>query len=74
MSEENKYEIEDLINSAVLQKPTEFEDAFNDLIVDRIRNAIETKRTEIAQQLYNYEPEQFESEIELEYSGEEENG
>lgn len=74
MSEENKYEIEDLINSAVLQKPTEFEDAFNDLIVDRIRNAIETKRTEIAQQLYNYEPEQFENEIELEYSGEEENG
>lgn len=79
MSEENKYEMSDLVNSAVMQKPLEFEAAFNDLVIDRIRTAVENKKVEIAQQMYGYEPpeeyygddEVGAEESELEYSGEE---
>lgn len=78
MSEENKYELDNLVTAAVLQKPMEFEAAFDDLIVDRIRNAVENKKIEIAQQMYGYEPTEYEdnddefgaSEYELEDSGE----
>lgn len=55
MMEDNKYEIEDLITSAFQQKPVEFETAFNDIIIDRIRSAVEEKKVAIAQQMYNYE-------------------
>lgn len=57
MSEDNKYGINDLISAAVLQKPLEFETAFADIVTDRIRTAVENKKIEVAQQLYNYEPE-----------------
>lgn len=57
MSEDNKYELNDLVMAAVEQKPLDFEAAFNDLVVDRIRTAIETKKVEVAQQMYGYEPE-----------------
>ena len=57
MSEENKYELNDLVVAAIEQKPTNFEAAFDDLVVSRIRSAIENKKIEIAQQMYNYEPE-----------------
>ena len=56
MSEDNKYELNDLVISALDQKPLDFETAFNDLVVDRIRSAIENKKIEVAQQMYGYEP------------------
>lgn len=64
MSEENKYELNDLVVAALEQKPTDFETAFNDLVVDRIRTAVENKKIEVAQQMYGYEPEEFEADIE----------
>jgi hypothetical protein len=57
MTEANKYGLDDLVISAIEQRPTDFEAAFNDLIVDRISNAIENKKIEFAQQMYGYEPE-----------------
>jgi len=57
MSEDNKYDIKDMISAAVLQKPIEFETAFSDIMIDRIRNAVEAKKIEVAQQLYNYQPD-----------------
>ena len=57
MSEDNKYGLNDLISAAVLQKPLEFETAFADIVTDRIRTAVENKKIEVAQQLYNYQPE-----------------
>lgn len=54
---DNKYDLSDLVVSAIEQKPLDFETAFNDIIVDRIRNAVENKKVEIAQQMYNYEPD-----------------
>lgn len=68
MSEDNKYELQDLIIATAEQKPVEFEAAFNDLVVDRLRDAIETKKIEIAQQMYNYEPE-IEQENDDEFGG-----
>lgn len=54
--EDNKYNISDLVISAIEKKPVEFEDAFNNIIVDRISDAVENRKMEIAQTMFN-EPE-----------------
>lgn len=74
MSEENKYTLDDMLNSAAMQEPLEFQQAFNDQILDRIRTAVENKKVEIAQQLYNYEPETADIEQEQESPEEEDHG
>lgn len=84
MSEDNKYELEDLIAATAEQKPLEFENAFNDIVVDRIRDAIEAKKVDIAHQMYGYQPpEEYETDetddevvadMELDNSEEEEYG
>lgn len=53
---DHKYEVQDLISAAYEQRPTDFEAAFNDLIIDRIRDSVEAKKVEVAQQMYGYEP------------------
>lgn len=70
MTDDNKYEMNDLVIAALEQKPTDFEAAFNDLIVDRIATAIEDKKIAIAQQMYGYNAE----EPELDNSEEEDYG
>lgn len=55
---DNKYDVSDLIISAVEQKPLDFENAFNDLIVSRLQNSIENRKLEIAQQMYGYNSEE----------------
>jgi hypothetical protein len=60
---DNKYDVTNLVVSAIEQKPLDFEAAFNDLIVDRIRTAVEDKKIEIAKQMYNYEPGESEEEL-----------
>lgn len=57
MSEDNKYDIQDLVVAAVDQKPSNFEAAFNDILVDRIRDAVEQKKIAVAQQMYGYQAE-----------------
>ena len=52
MSEENKYSVEDLIASALDQKPNEFEDTFNSLVLDRIQSAVEARKQEIASSMF----------------------
>jgi hypothetical protein len=72
---DNKYDLSDLVVSAIEQKPLDFETAFNDLIIDRIRGAVEDKKIAIAQQMYNYNPEDVadaETEEEIEDNSEEE--
>ena len=70
---DNKYELTDLVVSAIDQKPLEFEAAFNELIVDKIRDAVEAKKVEIAQQMYGYEPEPEYYDAETEEDTEEDN-
>jgi hypothetical protein len=55
--ENDKYELTDLISAAVEQKATDFDTAFNSLVLDRIHDAVENKKIEIAQQMYGYQPE-----------------
>jgi len=54
MTDFNKYDTSDLVMSAYNQKPLEFEAAFNDLIIDKLQTAINDKKIQIAQQMYNY--------------------
>jgi hypothetical protein len=54
MTDNNKYEMGDLVIAAAQQKPLDFEAAFNDLVVDRIANAINDKKIAVAQQMYGY--------------------
>lgn len=58
--ENDKYELTDLISAAVEQKATDFNDVFNSLVLDRIHDAVENKKIEIAQQMYGYEPDNSE--------------
>ena len=53
--ENDKYQIQDLINAAAQQKPIDFEQAFDDLIIDRLQSPIQDKKIQIAQQMYGYE-------------------
>lgn len=66
MTEDNKYDVSDLVVSALEQRPLDFENAFNDLIVDRIRGAIEDKKIAIAKQMYGYDPEEENDDAETE--------
>jgi hypothetical protein len=71
MTDNNKYDTTDLIVSAVEQKPLDFESAFGNLIVDKLHTAIENKKIEIAQQMYGYDPEEYnDPETEQEYEEE----
>lgn len=48
----NKYDIQDLIVSALEQKPDEFAQSFNGLMVDRLNVAIADKKNEIARTMF----------------------
>ena len=68
MDDNNKYDVSDLVVSALEQRPLDFENAFNDLIIDRLQTAIHDKKVAIAQQMYGYNPD---SEAEPDYTEEE---
>ncbi len=68
MDDNNKYDVSDLVVSALEQRPLDFEAAFNDLIIDRLQTAIHDKKVQIAQQMYGYNSD---SEAETDYSEEE---
>lgn len=71
---ENKYEIQDLINASAQQKPIDFSNAFGDLIIDKLNDAVNTKKMELAQTMFApavESPEEVEDE-ELEDNSEEE--
>jgi hypothetical protein len=52
---EIEYRLADLINFSSNQKPMEFADAFKSLITDRIETAINDRKIEIAQSMFNRE-------------------
>jgi hypothetical protein len=56
MTDNNKYSTLDLISAALEQKPIDFENAFNDILVNKLNDAIAIKKVEIAQGIYK-EPE-----------------
>jgi hypothetical protein len=54
---ENKYTLDDLVDSTLESKPLDFEIAFNDIIKDRISDAIELRKQEIAKNIFNKQEE-----------------
>lgn len=52
MSENNKYEVADLVNYAFDQKPLEFVQTYSGLMMDRINSALVDKKIEIAKSIF----------------------
>jgi len=52
MDNDNKYSLNDLITMSAEQKPLEFNQAFDQLMVDKLQAAVENKKIEIAQSMF----------------------
>ena len=54
----DKYTLQDLVGFTIDQQPIEFEKAFSDVITDRIADAIDNRKIELAQSIFaGQEPE-----------------
>lgn len=54
---EKKIELDDLLLHAIEQRPTEFQDAFNDLLTQRINDRLDQAKQEIAKNYFNFDQE-----------------
>ena len=52
--------INDLIGFAANQNPVEFQNTFNDIVADRIAQAVADRKVELAQNVFNDAPKQEE--------------
>ena len=57
-----EYEIEDLMSAAIAQRPMDFDNAFKSIMINKITDAIDDKKIELAQTIFN-EPEESGEEI-----------
>ena len=73
MSEENKYNVTDLLQAAVNAKPGDFESTFNDLMLPRIQQAINNHKVEVAKTMFWSPEEETEQEYEEQETDNEEN-
>ena len=48
----DKYTVQDLINYSYNQQPIEFEDAFNNLLTNKIVSAVDAKKVELSQTMF----------------------
>lgn len=66
MSTDDKYTVADLLQHSIEQQPLEFENTFNNMMLDRLNAAIETRKNEIAQTMFGQpdDPEEFDDEDE----------
>lgn len=53
-AEKNNVGLDDLLISAIEKQPSEFQNAFNDLITQRITDRLEAAKKEIAANYFNY--------------------
>lgn len=53
----------EIIKHAVEQNPLKMQDSFNDLILDKIRDAVEIKKAELAQQFLGFDNSSDDQEI-----------
>jgi len=61
---ENEVSVQDLISLSYEQKPIEFQQAFNDLLSNRIADAVSARKVEIASSLYSGETDEYDDEEE----------
>lgn len=50
-----QYTIDDMVNAARNDSPSDFQSAFASVVLDKIADAIEAKKVEIAKNYFNYE-------------------
>ena len=53
---DNEFSVQDLISLSYEQKPIEFQQAFDSLIAGRIAAAVDNKKVEVAQTMFNDQP------------------
>jgi hypothetical protein len=63
---EIEHTLADLVKFSSDQKPIEFGAAFNALIASKVETAIDSKKIEVAQRMFNPSLEQIETEVEEE--------
>ena len=56
--------VNDLLRHSFEQKPIDFENAFNSIMVDRLAAAIDDKKLSIAQRMFGGEQEDYEEDVE----------
>jgi len=74
---DNEYNITDLISLSFDQKPVDFQNAFNSVMSNKILSAIDDKKLEVAQTMFNNYSDEFEDDQkdqEQDASEEENNG
>ena len=69
---DNEYNITDLISLSFYQKPVDFQNAFNSIMSDKLSAAIDDKKLEVAQTMFNYDDDEIDDEFEQEYQDQEE--
>jgi len=62
MPDVDKYTIADLVQHSIEQQPLDFENTFNSLMLDKLNAAVELRKNEIAQTMFDEpdEPEEVE--------------
>jgi hypothetical protein len=58
MEQDNKYNLNDLVMFSAQQKPVDFSQTFDQLMVQKLQAAVENKKIEIAQSMFNSAPEE----------------
>lgn len=61
---DKQFTIDDMIGAASKESPSEFQAAFNSIVLDKISDAIQAKKIEVAKNYFNYEDESEEDSAE----------
>lgn len=69
---DDKYNVQDLISFGYEQQPVEFENAFKDIIADRISAAIDNKKMELAQTVFSGSSDEAEYEDDVQWQDDDE--
>jgi hypothetical protein len=56
MEQDNKYTLKDLLMFSAHQQPVDFSQAFDELMVDKLQAAVDARKLEIAQTIFNSAP------------------
>lgn len=57
-------DVEDLVTNAIEQKPLDFSNAFQDILLNKIQDAVDNKKIEIADKIFNDEEPDENEEVE----------
>lgn len=67
---DKEFTIQDMVGAISNESPSEFQNAFADLVLDKIAAAVDAKRQEVAQNYFNTASDESAEETEEEQAGE----